>query len=199
MRKNKQNVQRFKSVTQKCVTLLLVVSMLAQGLLTAVSAIDFSSIGLSSNNKVEEIISAVAKGDITYLEENAVSAAMRDEILKSFRQDLVKRVEEYELTGPVGVVLSFSDSSLINIYTHSGKADEMSYAEYKETDEAKELERMLEANHKLYEKELLDSGLITDVKHSYVHILDGIFVNTTYENISQLCEFSGVERVTVSA
>ena len=193
MRKNKSINQRFKSLLTKGIALLLVAVMVAPGFVTAVSAIDFGSNGIN-----KEIISAVAKGDLNYLNSNEITAAMRDEILKSFRKDLLKRVEELELTGPVGVILTFSDNSLISTYEYSEKINDMSYEEYKETDEAKALADKLVKNQNKIVDTLLDKELIYDAKHSYVHLLDGVFVNTTYENLKDICNIPGVERVTVS-
>ena len=141
MRKNKSINQRFKSFFKKGLTLLLVAIMLAPGLVNVVSAIDFGT-----NEIDDEIISAVAKGDLNFINSNEITAAMRDEILKSFRQDLLKRVEEYELTGSVGVILTFSDNSLISTYAYSDKINNMSYAEFKESDEAKALADKLVEN-----------------------------------------------------
>ena len=46
-------------------------------------------------------------------------ARLKKDFLKSLNQDLLKKVEDYQLKGEVGVIVTFSDNSLISSYTAS--------------------------------------------------------------------------------
>ena len=107
-------------------------------------------------------------------------------------------MEDYEMTGHVGVILTFTDQSIIGSYSSSKYANKMTYGEYKDSSAAIALTEELQANQAVVLGELEKQGLIFEVKHTYVHMLDGAFVYTTYENLEAICAMPGIERVTIS-
>jgi hypothetical protein len=84
-------------------------------------------------------------GAIGKLENDLLTQQMREEILASIKKDLLQRVEDYEMTGHVGVILTFTDKSLITDYSSSKYAGKMTYGEYKDSAAAVALTEELSA------------------------------------------------------
>jgi len=179
----------------RCLTMLLVTAILLQSAVIGVFAsaqADYIP-GTGQNSILSGSAGAIGK-----LESDRITEQMREEILASIKKDLLQRVEDYEMTGHVGVILTFSDKSLITSYASSKYASKMTYEEFKSSDVAATITDELTANQSVVLAELEERGLIYEVKHSYVHMLDGAFVYTTYENLEAICQVEGIERVTVS-
>lgn len=123
-------------------------------------------------------------------------ARLKKDFLKSLNQDLLKKVEDYQLKGEVGVIVTFSDNSLISSYTASKSKG--SYESFRQSALAAQLLERLEANQNKVLSTLEEKGLITEVKYHYYHALDGAFVKTTYEQIGEICNIEGIERVIIS-
>ena len=166
--------------------LTLLVETMALGIGAIAAAFDpFSSSGFSPSG-------------IANINDQKLINQMKKDFLKTLRSDLVKRIEDYELSGPVGLIVTFSDDSLISAYSSSKYADKMSYNEFRETSAAKKLKKEMDANRDEVIARLEASGIDLEVKHTYEHTIDGIFINATYEDVSAICEIEGVERVMVS-
>ncbi|MBQ4071863.1 MAG: leucine-rich repeat protein [Clostridia bacterium] len=132
------------------------------------------------------------------LESDAISAQLKKDFIGSLNKDLVKRIEDLELRGAVGAIISFSDESLISSFTSSQYADRMTYGEFRTSAAAEKIRERLAENQEGVISALRSAGLITEVKYNYYNIMDGAYVRTTYENIEKLCSFEGVERVIIS-
>ena len=61
--------------------------------------------------------SAVGFNGIGKFDSDETIARLKKDFLKSLNQDLLKKVEDYQLKGEVGVIVTFSDNSLISSYT----------------------------------------------------------------------------------
>jgi len=189
---NHKTEKRKKHLSVKILAWIMLVAMLVEMFAFSCSAIvggafDFSGTG-SGGDKVT--------GGINNFDSEEVIAQLKKDFLKSVNENLVRRIDEYKLTGEVGVILTFSDGSLMELYNASDK--KMTFAEYSDTAEALAVKRQLEHNRTTVLNSLMNAGLIFDVKHTYDSLLDGAFVRTTFENIEAICNFEGVERVTVS-
>ncbi|MBQ8719558.1 MAG: leucine-rich repeat protein [Clostridia bacterium] len=193
MRKNIDKKRHFDAIIKRCTTAILVCAMLVQTMGFGVGAIFGYSPATSSSSSSG---TSANTGSLSF-DSDEVSEQLRGDILKSLRADLVQRVDKYELSGPVGLIITFSDDSLLSVYSDE-YADEMSYEEFKATSFASSHQQRLNDNRKAVIEKLEDAGLIFDVKHTYVHTLDGIFVQSTYEDIAKICDVEGVERVMVS-
>lgn len=121
---------------------------------------------------------------------------IKKDLLQSINEDLLMRVEELEMTGPVEVILTFSDDSLITAFTKANT--KKTYEEYRTTTAAAALLDQMKAQQEGVLDALWSAGLITEVKYQYSHIMNGAFVATTYEQLEAICNVEGVERVMIS-
>ena len=142
--------------------------------------------------------SSVSSSQIAGIDTEEISEAMRGEILASIKKNLLMQVETAELSGPVRVIITFSDHSLIRDYSDSTYSSKLTYEQYRDTADAKKHVSRMEENQKAILDELLLSGLIDAVDHRYTHMLDGASVTTTYEKLEELCAVASVERVMLS-
>lgn len=190
----KQKSRLLKTLLPKCFAILLAVVMLTQPV--AISVCAFADSIFVQNDK--GAVTAPKPSSIAKFDKDDVVAKLKKDLIKSLNKNLVKKVTEYELQGPVGLILSFSDDSLVSAYTRSGYANVMTYEQFRNTAEAKRYASELTANQNRVLDQLLAEGLINDVRYNYVHIADGAFVKTTYEMIEQILAVDGIERVMIS-
>ena len=80
--------------------------------------------------------SSGSTGGISNIDNAALSEALRGDVIKYMKDNLLKRIEDYELTGSAEVILTFSGDSLVNVYSEK-YSDRMSYEEFKATAQAK--------------------------------------------------------------
>ncbi len=190
---NNNKTQKNKGFAKRCSALVLAIVLLLQSLVFGTTALaselDFFPDDQDKSFGIEGI------GNLT---QGELTEQMRNEILKSMNENLVKRIEESELSGPVGLIVTFSDDSIISEYTSSGKSGSMSYSAFKTSSDAKKLQDKLRKNQSEVLGKLEEENLIDEVRYSYVHLMDGAFVTTTYENIKAITAIKGVERVMVS-
>lgn len=144
-----------------------------------------------------------SKGDggvtgIGRLEDPELSEQLKMDYLAYIKKDLLKKVEDYKLSGEVGVILTFSEDSLIENYLASDKRADMTFAEYGASEEARDIRGTLEVNQNAILDRMYDEGLISQVYHTYKNILDGAYVRTTYEQLSEICNMECIQRVTLS-
>ena len=178
---------------KKIVSAISLLALLVQMFAMCISAATWTPASSSTGSSTSTNISGIAGIDT-----DEITEAMREEILASIKTNLLQTVQTQELSGPVGVILTFSDIALIDKYTGSSYASSMTYAEYRETADAKSYVTEIKANQDSILEKLADRGLIESVKCTYTHLLDGAYVRTTYEKLAALCEVAGVERVMIS-
>ncbi|MBQ8341620.1 MAG: leucine-rich repeat protein, partial [Clostridia bacterium] len=135
-------------------------------------------------------------GGIGKFDTDATIEQLKKDFLKSVNKDLLLKIEDYELSGPVSVILTFAEDSLIDSYESA--AVKVSYDSYRQSATAEKLLKELEASQKTVLDKLWKKGLITEVKYNYYHMLNGAYVSTTYEQIDEICDIEGVERVMIS-
>ena len=121
---------------------------------------------------------------------------LKEEFISSINKDLLKTVADSKLSGSVNVIITLSNGSLVNEYNK--RNSKLSLAEYLASAESKEIAQKAIARQDKLADELSSKGLISPVKYHYTTITDGIYVTTTYENLSQICSYSGVDRVILS-
>ena len=149
--------------------------------------------GLNTNSSAVTSPSGIAN-----LNADEVAEQLKDDFIKSLNKDLVQKIDDYELTGHVEVIITFSDDSLISAYTSSNYVNRMAYSEFKNTFAATRYKKSLLENQSEVLEKLIDAELIGEVKYNYVHMLDGAFVSTTYEKLDAICNTAGVGRVMIS-
>ena len=196
MHKNNPTKRRFKNIKLRCATVLLTLALLVESLAFGViaGAKDISALfggGGSSS-------SSSASNGFGRLDYNEISEQLRDDILRTMKKDLLHRIDDYDLTGAVSVILTFTDDSLVEEYQRS-YADKMTYEEFKQSDTAEALKKKLEDARAPIIAELQSKSLIGEVRQSYAHILDGVYVDTTFEDLAAICELEGVSKVMVSS
>ena len=98
------------------ITLVLVASFMLQTLSVCCFAATDSLGGILPSLKPG--ISGNSSG-IGKFDTDATIEQLKKDFLKSINQDLLMKIEDYELTGEVGVILTFSDDSLIAEYEES--------------------------------------------------------------------------------
>ena len=173
---------------------LLLAAMLVQAFTGVFATTDlfdgvFGAVSGSNSGKVNGI------GQINSEE---IISQLKKDLMASINENLIKKVEEYELTGEVGVILTFEDQSLLEIYNSSSTYSKNTYTKYLATSAAKkQLNKITEAQDKVLTS-LSEQGLISKVEHTYNSLLNGAFVRTTYENLSAITKMDGVLRITVS-
>lgn len=174
---------------------MLIAAMLIQPL---------SVTGLTMSGAAELIVGGTAQDTILsgpssgigMLQGDDALLQLKKDMIKSLNQDLVYQVSELELSGRVGVILTFSDKALISSYASTAR--NQTYQEYREGAAAEKMRSEIMANQNKVLDKLLDEGLITEVKYQYCHMLDGAYVKTTYEQIEKIMAVEGVERVMIS-
>ena len=175
------------------ITMILVVSFVMQAVsVCCIAATD--GLGVSSPSRVPGL-SGNSSG-IGKFDTDATIEQLKKDFLKSLNKDLLLKIEDYELTGEVGVILTFSDDSLIAEYENADTKG--SYAAFRNSATAQKLLEKLEVKHEAIIDKLWDNRLITDVKYNYYHMLNGAYVTTTYEQIDEICEIDGVDHVMIS-
>ncbi len=193
MRKeNTKNTKFPRKPLSKGFALILAVALLLQSMAFGVSAIAAeipTSLGGGSSSK---------PSGITKLEVDELTAQLKKDLISSFNSDLVKKVSDYELKGSVGLIITFSDDSLVAAYTRSGYDKVMPYSEFKSTVEAKAYEQEMLAKQEKVLERLVAEGVVNEVKYNYVHVADAAFVKTTYEMINRISQIEGVERIMIS-
>ena len=194
MRKHTHNKGLSKGVLKRCTTALLAIAIFVQAMSLGISASVYGFAGLLGGSGS---LSAPGNSGNANFDSDAVIEALQGDVIKYMKKDLIQRIEEQRLTGSAEVVLMFSDKSLVSEYTKK-YADKMTYEEFKVSDEAIAFERELKANREATLRELEESGLVFEVKHTYSHVLDGAFVKTTYENVSEICENKGISGAMLS-
>ena len=190
----KQHSPRTRVGMAKIVSAVVLFSLLLQIFSLCISATGLlPELGSSSAGS-----SSVSPSQIAGIDTEEITEAMREEILASIKKNLLQQVETAELSGPVKVIVTFSDHSLIRDYTDSTYSKSLTYEQYRETVDAKKRVSQMEENQKAILDDLLLSGLIDAVDHRYTHMLDGAAVTTTYEKLEELCAVADVERVMLS-
>ena len=190
-----QTQTRRKNSFRRVLAWVLLVAMLVQPLSFTISAaaIGGSPIGGIGSSDKQTVVNGIGK-----FESEEIIKQLKKDFLGSINQDLISRVDEYELKGDVGVIITFSDNSLIDSYTSSTVSDSMTYGEYLDTSAASALKEKLTGNQNSVLAALERAGLVTAIKYQYCNIVDGAFIRTTYEQLEQICNFEGVERVIIS-
>ena len=182
-----------KGLAPKCFTFMLAIAMLTQSMAIGIGAL-LDNISLN----VEKEVTNTTPSGIVALDKNKISAQLKKDLIKSLNKNLVKKISDYELRGSVGLIITFSEDSLVSAYTRSGYSNVMPYDQFKDTDVAKNYAAELTANQNKILDQLMAEGLISEVRYNYVHIADGAFVKTTYDMIEKINAISGVERIMIS-
>lgn len=138
------------------------------------------------------------KNGIGKFDSDEAIARLKKELLASLNQDLLSKVEDYELKGDVQVIITFSDNSLISTYADSSLSRTMTFSEYRNSSSALKLKDRLAEHQSSVLSKLEDAGLINGVAYNYFNIMDGAAVETTYENLEAICSQEGVERIMIS-
>lgn len=190
----KQNSK--KHILRKIISGILLVTLLLPTLSVCcfgVGNTDPLFSGGSSDNKNGIVNSGIGKFD-----SDETIAQLKKDFLGSINKDLIKKISDYELRGEVDVIISFSDASLLSSYSGSSASGKMTFTEYRTSSEALTLKNKMKQNQSKVLASLEEAGLVSEIKYSYLNIMDGAFVTTTYENIEAICDFAGVERVVLS-
>ncbi len=178
----------------KCFAAFLAIILLMQSAAIGISALaENISFRTGAGGSTSLSPSGIAK-----LDKDEITAQLKKDFIKSLNKNLVKKITEHELRGPVGLIITFSDDSLVSAYTRSEYAKKMTYEQFKETDVAKSYAGELAANQNKILDQLLAEGLINEVRYNYVHIADGAFVKTTYDMIDKINAVEGIERILLS-
>ena len=183
-----------KLISRKAVATGLLVALLLQ--MTAM----FCSAALAASGPISGgssggggIVNGVGR-----LESDELIAQLKKDFLGTVNKDLISRIEDQQLKGETQVIITFSDDSMVDAYSDSSKSDRMTFTEYCRTSAASRIEKRMVANQSKVLSALEEAGLIDGVKHRYTNIMDAAFVSTTYEQLKQICDFEGVERVVLS-
>ncbi|MBQ9132295.1 MAG: hypothetical protein IJX62_07485, partial [Clostridia bacterium] len=186
---NKTTNKRVGRFAARFATWALVLVMLMQSMALGCFAIAEDLIGLMGAGGSKGGLSLNGIGSF---ESDETIARLKEELNQYINKDLLQRVEDYQLKGEVGVIITFTEDSLITSYAKQ-KTD-MTYEEYSKTAASEQIKTKLAENQNNVIAELEEKGLISQVKYNYFHALDGAFVTTTYEQIEAICNTKGVDR-----
>ena len=149
-----------KNALRRLGTFALLLALLLQSFALSISAL-FTTIGSISNGNGSN------NGTIV----NGLGGIDRDEIIESLRkdflgtvnEDLLMRIDEYELSGPVDVIITFTANSLVERYNETVDKNAMTFAEFSETAEAKAWVAQVDANniHSNYTLSKAGMGIIS--------------------------------------
>ena len=174
----------------------LLVALLLQSLALSISAF-FTPAELNLNDNSSNNTNGIVNG-IDGFDSDEIIASLRKDFLSTIKDNLLMRIDEYELSGPVNVIITFTDDSLIEYYNQSAEKNTMTYSEFSSTSAAKEWSDAVAARQDSIIDNLFAEGIITGVKHQYSTLLDGAFVSTTYELMDELSKAPGIERIVIS-
>ncbi len=178
----------------KCFAALLAIVLLMQSAAVGICALaENISFNFGKDSSASVTPSGIAKLDV-----DEVTAQLKKDFFKSMNKNLVKKISDYELRGTVGLIITFSEDSLVAAYARSEYAKQMTYEQFKDTAAAKSYASELTANQNKVLDQLLAEGFINEVRYNYVHIADGAFVKTTYDMIEKISAVDGVERIMIS-
>ena len=93
MRKTTKNTKYFRSAVRKCLTLVLMLTMLLEAM-----AISISGVITELDGIFESSSSSQTNGGSTSFDSDAVSEALRGDIIKSLKADLIQRVEDNNMS-----------------------------------------------------------------------------------------------------
>jgi len=193
---NKKTSHSIKRLTTKLTAFILLFAISVQFL--PVNALAASISDLLSRRGEASTSTLPSAGGIGKFDTDEEIAKLKQDFLSSIREDLLMKVDEYELTGDVSVILTFSDQSVIDSYIASSSYGKAAFPDYRESQDARKLAESLGQRQSDLLDSLLEAGLISEVKHTYVNILDGAFVSTTYEQLEAIYATGLVERITMS-
>lgn len=130
-------------------------------------------------------------------DKNKAIADLKEDLIKSINQDLIKQIDDYNLSGAVNAIITFSEDSLVNEYNekYSGK---MTLDNYLRSNDAERFKRNATQRQNRVAQQLVSAGLVSNVKYGYSTIMDGVYVSTTYANLSAIANYGDVKRIIVS-
>ncbi|MBE6621072.1 MAG: hypothetical protein E7625_06910 [Ruminococcaceae bacterium] len=190
-KKNPIQSKKSRRFLASLTTWVLLLALLVQALpITAAAAYD-GLFDFGGTTQAPGLSSGIGRwdGDVAYDQ-------LKKDLLKSINEDLLMKVEDLEMKGEVGVILTFSDDALINAYSKANT--NKTYEEYRSTTAAETLLAEMKTQQDGVLDRLWSEGLITEVKYQYSHIMNGAFVTTTYEQLDAICDIEGVERIMIS-
>lgn len=179
----------------KCFAAFIAITLLLQSAAIGICAM---AENISLHVDKESSSPSISPSGIAKFDVDEVTAKLKKDLIKSLNQNLVKKITDSELRGTVGLIITFSDDSLVAAYTRSEYASQMTYEQFKDTAAAKNYANELTANQNKVLDQLMAEGLINNVSYNYVHIADGAFVKTTYDMIEKISAVEGVERIMIS-
>ena len=183
------------NVLRRLAAFAILLAVLLQSFALSVSAL-FTSIGSISNGNGSG--SGTIVNGFGNINSDEIIESLRKDFLGTINENLLMRIDEYELSGPVDIIITFTDDSLVERYNQSAEKNIMTYSEFSSTSAAKEWTDAVNARQESIIDYLFAEGIITGVKHQYSTLLDGAFVSTTYEQMEALSKVPGIERIIVS-
>ena len=136
MQNSTSTSKRMKTIGKRLTALLTLGALFVQVFALSAAALTGNVSSLFGNGSTGNSGSSVS--GIGNFSSDAVIQQLKKDFLGTLNRDLVHRIEDYELKGEVGVILTFSDSSLVGEYTNTS-ANKMTFAEFAKTSKAKSL------------------------------------------------------------
>ena len=99
---------------------MLIATMLIQPLSVSGLTLNTVSKVLTGTANKDIILSGPSSG-IAMLQGDEALQQLKKDTIKSLNQDLLYQVSDFELSGPVGVILTFSENALISAYTNTNQ------------------------------------------------------------------------------
>ena len=192
MVKHNNSGKRSKAIALRVTTAALVLVMLVQLMGFGVSAM-IGGLGTTATGGLSTSVNGIYN-----FESDEVIAELKRDLIKSLNKDLVMKIEDQQLSGPVDVIVTFSDGSIVSSFASSKDSEKMSLKDFRFTSKAAKLEQQLLARQTKVLDKLYNEGIIDAVRYNYLNVMDGACVSTTYEKLDALCNAEGVERVMLS-
>ena len=190
---NTKTMNRNGSISVRLVSLVLFVALLVQIFSVCCFAASGNSFYFGGSSSNSGIVNGIGKFD-----SDETIKELKKSLIASLNQDLIQKVEDYELRGEVSVIITFSEDSLITKYTGSNESKRMTFGEYSATSAARRFKDKLVSNQSKVLASLNEAGLIEEIEYNYVNIVDGAAVRTTYENLEAISAIDGVGRIIIS-
>lgn len=151
---------------------------------------------LPSVSMPKENLSANQNGNSFNFDKDQILNSLKNDLISSMNQDLIKRIDDYRLSGTVNVIITLSNGSLVSEFNK--KKNGSSLADFLASKESVSIAKRATERQDKLANEMIKQGLISSVKYHYSTIMDGFYATTTYANIAKICSFSGVDRVILS-
>lgn len=181
-------------MSKRLIAMLLIVTTLVPMLLTSCNFIKSDSPTSSNQQTTTEETTDESSQTLQILKSDA--KLTQDQLLSRIKAEYLIENGGYDDTDPVVVIITLSTDSLVDRYISTNALG--SVADYAYSEEGRAAQQLILSEQATLIDELYADGLITGVEYNYSTIMNGVAVNTTYGNLSEIAKKNNVHQTILS-